>query len=115
MGVCWGVACGCTGAHCGAAQGRSSGELRRGAARSSPGEQRGAAQGRSLGLRRGAASGGAVVGGCAGAQHGPAYGRGAELRRGAAVSGFAWAQFEAAQGRSSVGLRKGVVCGCVGV
>ena len=60
-----------------------------------------------MGLRRGAASGGVVVGGCAGAHHGAAYGRGAELRRGAAAWGCAWA---------SVGLHRGAAAwGCAKV
>ena len=113
---------GCAGGQRGAAQGRSSAGLRRGVAWGRAGAQRGAAQGRSkrvaaqgcssVGLRRGVAAWG-----CAGAQqHGAAQsscvGRrsGGRLRRGAS-RGRVWARRGAAQGCSSVGLRRAAVWG----
>ena len=116
----------------GAAPGRSSLGLRRGAAARGcaeqlcgavqwwggcVGAQRGAAQGRSsVGLCRAAVWGGAVVGGlcrgaaawgCAGAQRVAAQGRSAGLCRGAAWGCAGAPQRGAVQGRSSVGRRSG--------
>ena len=104
MGLRRGAVWGGAGAQqCGAAPGRSSVWLRRGAAAwgRAGAQQRGAAQGNSsAGLRRGAARG------WAGAERGAAQ----ECSLGPRM-GVAWgregARRGAAQGRSSVGLRRG--------